>query len=286
MADGRKSTAAAFFLSIVPGLGHIYAGSLGAGAVWLLVLVAVYGSNFAAFGLVLHLVCASQAASAAARTNASESEDLRSRKESARDVPPGADPPPRLLRAAYPVPPAVLLAALESALGAASVREVETDPIRGRLRGLDRLPDGTDVPVVVHVEGTPAGSRLRMILDRPLGAPRDDAADDARLRALLAGAEARLGAAAEAPPRSPDRGNADPLTEEVFFDRLREGWEAHRDGILDAAAWRERKARLARSLVLRSGTRPADILTACRPLLEAGVLDADDLRTLESVLRR
>lgn len=51
----------AALLSIIPGLGHLYKGRVGAGAMWFFGVMFAYASN-PALGLLLHIICASNAA--------------------------------------------------------------------------------------------------------------------------------------------------------------------------------------------------------------------------------
>ena len=81
----RRSPGVAFLASILPGAGHVYAGSIGAGIVWLAVVVIAYNA-LAALGLLLHFVCAARAAQTTAEANRREQADLASRRESAEDV--------------------------------------------------------------------------------------------------------------------------------------------------------------------------------------------------------
>jgi hypothetical protein len=48
-------------LSIVPGLGHVYKGRPGRGAGWFFAIFFAYGMN-PALGLLLHVICAANAA--------------------------------------------------------------------------------------------------------------------------------------------------------------------------------------------------------------------------------
>ena len=51
----------AFFLSIVPGLGHLYQGHAMRGVMWFFGVVIAYGAG--PIGYLLHLICAVSAAS-------------------------------------------------------------------------------------------------------------------------------------------------------------------------------------------------------------------------------
>jgi hypothetical protein len=51
----------AALLSVIPGLGHVYKGSPGRGAIWFFVVMLSYGVN-PSLGLILQLVCAANAA--------------------------------------------------------------------------------------------------------------------------------------------------------------------------------------------------------------------------------
>jgi len=53
----------ALLLSVVPGLGHFYKGQVGRGIAWFVVIIVMYWSpNEWAFGFVLHVICAFNAA--------------------------------------------------------------------------------------------------------------------------------------------------------------------------------------------------------------------------------
>jgi TM2 domain-containing membrane protein YozV len=53
----------ALLLSVVPGLGHFYKGQVGRGIAWFVVVIVMYLSpNAWAFGFVLHVICAFNAA--------------------------------------------------------------------------------------------------------------------------------------------------------------------------------------------------------------------------------
>jgi hypothetical protein len=307
MASARKNPAAALLLSIVPGVGHLYAGRTGAGVVWLGTVFVCYNAS-PAFGFLLHLVCAATAAQAAAAANRAEEADLVDRRESAEEVAeildrtsagrtpappapapagPAVDPEPRVVRGAFPVPPAVLLGALSEAMVRQGLLVLGVDRDHLRLRASLDLGGGAFASVAGQVEATPAGSRVRLLLDRPEGTPRDPAADDGALRRLLEGAEGALAEVAPgmAPQGPAVLGSGEALTEDHFLEQLREAWEAREQGWLPEEEWRQRKKGLLRGLVLRKGTRPTDFMAACRPLAEAGVLDPEDLRALEASLR-
>lgn len=51
----------AFFLSIIPGLGHLYQGHAMRGVIWFFAVVVAYGAG--PIGYLLHLICAASAAS-------------------------------------------------------------------------------------------------------------------------------------------------------------------------------------------------------------------------------
>ncbi len=51
----------AAILSLVPGLGHVYKGRPGRGAVWFFVVSFAYAAS-PSFGLLMHLICAANAA--------------------------------------------------------------------------------------------------------------------------------------------------------------------------------------------------------------------------------
>ena len=308
MEDARKSPGAAFFLSVIPGAGHLYAGKVGPGLGWLLSVVLAYRVA-PAFGLLLHFTCAVTAATAAAGANRKEASDMASRRESAEDVArmldtaaslrraagppaPTADPPPRIMRGAFPVPPGVLLRAVAEGMRGAGLSVLGVDEHHLRVRGAADHGGGRRTTVAAQVEGTPAGSRVRLLIDRPEGSAVGPEADDEALRDILERADRALregptGMAALAPAGSgmpAVLGGGEALTEDHFLEQLREAWEAYDQGWLPEEEWRDRKASLLRSVVLRKGTRKRDFMAACRPLSEAGVLAPEDLGALESSL--
>ena len=308
--DGpRKNPATAFFLSFIPGVGHLYAGRVGAGLGWLAVIFFLY-ANIPGLAMILHFFCAASAASAAGDANKAELDEVGSRRESAADVarmldrvshapaaaapaaPAPADPPPRLMRAAFPVPPENLLQALADAMAAQGLLVLGVDRQHLRVRGSADLGGGSFTTAVAQVEGTPSGSRVRVLVDRPAGSPMDPARDDAILRGLLERAERNLAATAAVagsalgPGTGTTIGAGESLTEDLFLDQLREAWESFDQGWLPEEEWLQRKRSLVRSVTLRAGTRLSDFMSACRPLVEGGVLDPEDLRALEHSLGR
>jgi hypothetical protein len=64
LADLSSPALLAFVLSVVPGLGHFYAGRTGRAVGWFFGAVLAYGTS-ASLGLLIHLVCAVSAARAA-----------------------------------------------------------------------------------------------------------------------------------------------------------------------------------------------------------------------------
>jgi hypothetical protein len=308
MAEDRKSPAAALFLSVVPGAGHMYAGKTGEGVAWLVAVFIAYRMN-GFLGFFLHVICAVKAAQGAQASNLKDREDLASRQETASQVaallddavarrgpgeapadpgPVGPDPPPRVMRAAFPVPPDRLVQVLADAMASNGLLVLGVDRAHHRVRGSVDHGGGRHTIVAAQVEGTPAGSRVRLLMDRPPGSPEDPAIDDESLRAILERAEMLLGGPPGSSPGAPAvsavRGMGEALTEDHFLEQLREAWESYEQGWLPEAEWTERKASLVRSVTLRPGTRKSDFMTACRPLVEAGVLDVADLRSLEATI--
>jgi hypothetical protein len=302
----RRSPGAAFFLSLVPGAGHVYAGRMGGGALWLLGIVFAYRVGLP-FGLLAHFVCAVNAARAALDANREEAAELASRREKASEVAdlldaaaashgvpspaahaalpgPPADPPPRVMRAAFPVPPAALVDALAEGMRARGVLVLGLDRAHLRVRGSVDLGAGRSTVVAAQVEATPAGSRVRLLVDRPDGSGGGAEVDDAFLRGILEAAEAALGGAPRGAGAASPAGAGEALTEDHFFEQLREAWEAREQGWLPEEEWTARKASLVRSVVLRSGTRAQDFLAACRPLVEAEVLTAADVVGIAAAL--
>jgi hypothetical protein len=306
MEVARKSAGTAFFLSLIPGVGHLYAGRTGAGILWLVVVVFMYGV-LPGLGFVLHMVCAVAAAAAAAAANRTEEAELAARRESAADVahmlddavrrsggePHGAggaaagaaaatDPAPRLLRGAFPVPAEALLAALAGAMRDQGLLVLGVDQRHGRLRASMDHGGGRFTVVAAQVEPTPSGSRVRLFIDRPEGSVPGPEPDDAALRAILERTERLLGQGGGAPGAPAPRRAGEALTEDHFLEQLREAWESFEQGWLPEPEWLRRKEGLIRGVTLRKGTRKSDFMTACRPLVEAGVLGPEDLRALET----
>lgn len=302
----RRSPGAAFFLSIIPGAGHLYAGRTGAGIAWLASVVVAW-NLFPVLGLLLHFVCAVSAATSAASANRAEKADLARRRESAADVArmldeaaerggrgtgvpaPAAttDPPPRILRGAFPVPPERLLPAIADGMREQGLLVLGVDGRHGRVRGSVDHGGGRATYLVAQVEPTPSGSRVRLLIDRPEGSAPGHEPDDAALRAILEAAERNLRLAAPASGSSTAKalvGASEALTEDHFLEQLREAWESFEHGWLPEAEWTQRKRSLIRSVTLRQGTRKSDFMTACRPLVEAGVLHPDDLRALDATI--
>ncbi len=297
MERARRSAGAAFFLSVIPGAGHLYLGLTGEGIAWLAAVVFTY-RMYPAFGLILHFVCAVKAAQAAQAVNRKEEADLASRQDSASEVarlledtianrgnspaagapaapaPSGEDPPPRLMRAAYPAPPDRLLQALADAMAAEGLAILGVDRGRFRVRG----------SLAGQVEGTPTGSRVRLLVDRPPGGTLGPEIDDRILRSILERTERALADAGGGRPGAAPavRGEGEALTEDHFLEQLREAWESFEQGWLPEGEWIQRKGSLVRSVTLRSGTRKSDFMSACKPLVEAGVLDPSDLHVLEN----
>lgn len=308
MEGDRRSPGAAFVLSLIPGVGHLYAGRVGSGIGWLAAVFVAYGMA-PGLGLFAHFVCAAMAARAAEESNRAEREELRGRRESAADVarmldraaglpghrpaaappPPAADPPPRLMRAAFPVPAEALVRALADAMASQGLLVLGVDAHALRVRGSADLGGGRFTTAVAQVERTPAGSRVRLMVDRPPGSPMDPERDDAILRGLLEATERSLPAPGVSTvtggaPAAAVVGAGEALTEDHFLEQLREAWESFDQGWLPEREWLQRRDSLVRSVVLRPGTRSRDLLAACRPLAEAGVLSAEDLATLEGRL--
>jgi hypothetical protein len=195
------------------------------------------------------------------------------------------------MRAAFPVPPALLVEGLAAGMREGGLLVLGVDRDRHRVRGSVDHGGGLYTMLVAQVEATPAGSRVRLMIDRPAGSAGGPEIDDRVLRSILEGTERTLartapGTAGAHPPASAAvaRGGGEALTEDHFLEQLREAWESYDQGWLPEAEWVQRKASLLRSVTLRPGTRASDVMTACRPLVEAGVLDAGDLRTLEATL--
>jgi hypothetical protein len=302
----RKSPGAAFLLSVVPGVGHIYAGRTGAGVGWLVAVVVGYNA-FPPVGLFLHFLSAATAAQAAQAANRSEAASLDARRESAEDVarlldeaaarrgaaapaapppPETSDPAPRVMRAAFPVEAALLVRSLADAMGAEGLLVLGVDAARGRVRASADAGGGRFTYLTAQVEPTPSGSRVRILVDRPPGTAEDAEGDDDALRAILERTERLLRppGAASVPLASAVRGEGEALTEDHFLEQLREAWESFEQGWMPEPEWLQRKRGLVAGVTLRPGTRRQDLLAACRPLAEAGVLDADDLRALETRL--
>ncbi|MCK6479858.1 MAG: hypothetical protein L6R43_06840 [Planctomycetes bacterium] len=313
MDADRRSPAAAFFLSVIPGVGHLYAGSVGAGLLWLLGTFLLY-TRIPGLALVVHFVCAASAARAAAEANRREREEMHGRRENASDVArliddaarrgggspapaapaapgPVGDPAPRLMRAAFPVPAAALVEGLAKGMQAAGLLVLGVDRGRLRVRGSADLGGGLYTTAVAQVEATPAGSRVRLMVDRPEGSPLDPARDDAILREILERTERAIaaGAAREVDPSAPRAmvvvGGGEELTEDHFLEQLREAWESREQGWLPEGEWEERKRSLVAGVRLRPGTRFEDFMAICRPLADAAILDEGDLRALQSRLR-
>ncbi len=302
MDTPRKSPGAALVLSIIPGVGHIYAGASGAGIAWLAGTVFAY-NVLDGMGFFVHLVCAVTAAQAAQRANREEEAQMASRRESAADVArllddavaargapppsgpsvpgPAADPPPRIMRAAFPVPPGRLVQALADGMASAGLLVLGVDRSRLRVRASMDHGGGAHTVLAAQVESTPAGSRVRLLIDRPPGSAAGADIDDSTLRAVLERVERILSGEGAGPAV---RGQGEALTEDHFLEQLREAWESYEQGWLPEPEWQERKGSLVRSVTLRPGTRKSDFLAACRPLAEAGVLDPSDLRVLEASL--
>lgn len=302
METARKSPGAALFLSLIPGAGHIYAGATGAGIGWLAGTVFAYNAG-SGLGMIVHFICAATAAQAAQRANREEEAQMASRKESAADVArllddavaargapppagpgaaaPAADPPPRIMRAAFPVPPDRLVQAMADGMAGAGLLVLGVD--RGRMRVRASLDQGGGAHTVLaaQVESTPSGSRVRLLIDRPPGSAPGAEIDDSTLRAILDRVERVLAGEGAAPAI---RGQGESLTEDHFLEQLREAWESFEQGWLPEPEWLERKGSLVRSVALRPGTRKSDFMSACKPLVEAGVLDVEDLRALEASL--
>ncbi len=315
MEGARRSSGAAFVLSIIPGAGHLYLGLTGEGIAWL--AAAVFGYRVVwGLGLILHALCAIKAAQAAQAVNRKEAADIAARRENASEVAkiledaianrgpgggpgggpspppaepapaPGAtadDPPPRLMRAAYPAPPDRLVQALADAMAAEGLVILGLDRARFRVRGAIDHGGGRSTVVAGQVEGTPAGSRVRLMIDRPPGSPMGPGVDDTALRTLLERTERILSgsSAAGTPPAAGVRSQGEALTEDNFIEQLREAWESYEQGWLPEPEWLQRKQSLLRSVTLRSGTRKSDFMSACKPLVEAGVLDPSDLHVIE-----
>ncbi|MHC4924855.1 MAG: TM2 domain-containing protein [Planctomycetota bacterium] len=314
MAEDRRSPAVAFLLSIIPGAGHLYAGNIGGGIMWLFILVLMY-QGVPGLAWVIHFFCAVSAMKSAVAANRRERQDLQGREESAEEFGrmldraversplspeqqdshpapgPEADPPPRLVRGAYSAAPHVLLDALRTTMAQQGLDVASVDA--ERLRVVARLPieRGMVAPVIAQVEATPAGSRVRMILDRPVGAPRDPELDDARLREILANVEAAMASVQHMPGyREPAAvATAEPedagMSELEFLEDLREAWDAYEQGWMPEDEWIDRKAELIRELILRPDTRLGDFMSACRPLTEAGILTPEDLKAIQDALR-
>lgn len=309
MTEGRKQPIAALALSLVPGLGHIYSGEVGTGVAWLIGTWFAYGRN-PTVGLIVHIFCAASAVNAAGRANSMENRELSDRRESAEDVArmldraardraphpspagPQHDPPPRALRAAFPVPPAALMAALQSASVSLGMRTIAADSGKGILLLEDRVDGGVRVPIEARIEPTPAGSRVRMVVDRPPGAREDPAADDARLREIVVLVERFIaGDASTAPPPpkpvppvspTPLAGTPAPaLSVDAFLDGLADAWDDYEEGRIDQATWNRRRDNLLHNAAGGDSNRRGQLHSACRPLVDAGILTPEDLRTLD-----
>jgi len=302
----RKSPLVAFLLSVLPGAGHLYVGRMGSGIRWLVMVFFAYQvfDSTLFIPLVLHFFCGSSAAQAAGASNRAESRALQARRESASEfagmldgavVAEGPsprkenekeetdDPPPRIIRAAFSVPPDRLVAAVAEAMSSLGLQVHGVDTRHHRVRATDALPRVGIATLLAQVEATPSGSRVRMVLDRPPGTPRDPDADDARLRQVLETAEGLLAGASGSGAPAPGAvlGEGAALDELDFLEQLREAWESYEQGWLPEDEWRKHKAGLIGGITLRPDTRPGDFLSACRPLVEAGVMDGTDLRALE-----
>jgi hypothetical protein len=309
MEGARRSSGAAFVLSLIPGAGHLYLGLTGEGIAWLAGVVFGYRVVWWV-GFGLHFICAVKAAQAAEAVNRKEESGIAARRENASEVakmlddaiarrgtgagaPPAPgdpqpaaaadDPPPRLMRAAYPAPPERLVQALADAMAAEGLLVLGLDRARHRVRGAVDHGGGRSTVIAGQVEGTPAGSRVRLMIDRPPGSPMGPEVDDTALRSLLERTERILSGSATAGAHSPPgvHGQGESLTEDNFIEQLREAWESYEQGWLPEAEWLQRKQSLVRSVTLRRGTRKSDFMSACKPLVEAGVLDPSDLHVLE-----
>jgi TM2 domain-containing membrane protein YozV len=62
---GNTTAAVAFVLSVVPGLGHFYAGRTGRAIMWFMAVLAIAYPISWSLGLLMHLVCGVSAARAA-----------------------------------------------------------------------------------------------------------------------------------------------------------------------------------------------------------------------------
>jgi hypothetical protein len=293
METARKSPGAALLLSLVPGVGHIYAGATGAGAAWLVGTFVAY-NTVGPLGFFVHFVCAVTAAQAAQRANRQEEAELLSRRENASEVarllddavgagggpppfvaaPPAADPPPRVMRAAFPVPPERLVQAMAEGMASSGLLVLGVDQGRLRVRASMDHGGGMHTVLAAQVEATPAGSRVRLLIDRPAGAAAGADIDDSTLRAILDRVEGVLSGQGAGPAV---RSEGEALTEDHFLEQLREAWESWDQGWLPDAEWNDRRESLVRSVTLRPGTRKRDFLAACRPLAEAGVLEETHL---------
>jgi hypothetical protein len=306
MDSARKHPGTAFLLSVIPGAGHVYAGRIGRGLFWLVILFVAY-EKYAGLGFVLHFFCAVSAGLAASQANREEKRNMESRRQSAEDVAamldrasrnapappvppaaapaPAADPPPRLMRAAFPATPDRLVGALAEGMARSGLLVLGVDREHLRIRASIDLGGGKFSMLAAQVEATPAGSRVRLMIDRPEGSSGGADVDDSVLRGVLEETERSLGRdAGGAAGAASIQGSGEALTEDHFLEQLREAWEAFDQGWLPEQEWLERKRSLVRSVSLRPGTRPGDVMTACRPLVEAGVLEPEDLRALEATL--
>jgi hypothetical protein len=66
LGDLSSAAAIAFVLSVIPGLGHFYAGRTGRAIGWFFGVLFAYGAS-SSLGVLIHLVCAVSAARAATR---------------------------------------------------------------------------------------------------------------------------------------------------------------------------------------------------------------------------
>ncbi len=318
MDEPRLKPGLAFALSLVPGVGHVYAGRMGGALFWLMGVSMAYRASVR-LGVLTHLFCAFSAAAAARRARDEEARSIAGRRESPEEVDrmlrrvgrasPDAEqasaalavaaaiPSDRRteLPAAYALPVDVLRTALLRGMASERFLGVREEP-DGTLTGRVLLDGGGSLPVTASVEVVRAAhgaggvsSRVRLTALRATDAPEERAAAEALLRAVLRHIEAEVAARSDAavpPPPPSDAGAGSPVTEDVFLDRLAEAWEAREQGWMPDAEWRARKARLIDDLVLRGGTRVHDFMAVCRPLQEAGVLEADDLRAIERSVGR
>lgn len=102
------------------------------------------------------------------------------------------DPPPKFRTVDFRVPPDAMVGALIDGVTEEGVRVRLVDREERHVLAVDDLDGGLHATVTLSVEPTDAGSRVRLVYDRPPGTRMDPAADDRRLGVLLASVEREI----------------------------------------------------------------------------------------------